>query len=237
MVLGVFSNLTYLIGFLLSLGIWSTAEGFGGPYMPGQSTDIGTAFPYALLFVIMFAISAGCYYGLDGWLTPLLGRRGFLATGFSSNLGKQSTNELTGPRLQHVPSTRKLQLEPEYPLYHPKSRLSPPMISLTNKTRMSSVQALVPPGLQFNSRWSLRTWTSSAHQTPDFLLEHYDEQDEDELIQFSYQQAPISTAFGAWSTPLSHKILTFSSEHYDEQDEDELSSSSLRINKVTRTVL
>jgi uncharacterized membrane protein YphA (DoxX/SURF4 family) len=80
LVLGIFSNLTFIIGFFLSLGIWSTAEGFGGPYQPGQSTDIGTAFPYAIIFAILFCVSAGYYYGLDRWLTPRLGRLGFLAT-------------------------------------------------------------------------------------------------------------------------------------------------------------
>lgn len=80
LVLGVFSNLTFVVGFLLSLGIWSTAEGFGGPYKPGQSTDIGTALPYAILFAILFCISAGYSYGLDRWLAPRLGRLSFLAT-------------------------------------------------------------------------------------------------------------------------------------------------------------
>ncbi len=81
LVLGVFSNLTYIVGILLSLAIWSTAEGFGGPYVPGHSTDIGTALPYAILFAILFCISAGRYYGLDQWLAPRLGRLSFLATG------------------------------------------------------------------------------------------------------------------------------------------------------------
>jgi len=80
LILGVFSNLTSIVGFLLSLGIWSTAEWFGGPYKPGESTDIGTALPYAMLFAILFCISAGYYYGLDRWLAPRLGRLSFLAT-------------------------------------------------------------------------------------------------------------------------------------------------------------
>jgi nitrite reductase (NO-forming) len=78
---GLFSNLTSIVGLLLSLGIWSTAEGFGGPYMPGHSTDVGTALPYAILFAVLFSISAGRYYGLDQWLTPRLGRWSFLASG------------------------------------------------------------------------------------------------------------------------------------------------------------
>lgn len=81
LIFGILSNLTYIVGILLSLGIWSTAEGFGGPYIPGQSTDVGTALPYVLLFGVLLLISAGYYYGLDQWLTPRLGRLGFLASG------------------------------------------------------------------------------------------------------------------------------------------------------------
>ncbi len=81
LIFGLFSNLTYIVGLLLSLGIWSVAEGFGGPYVPGQSTDVGAGLPYAILFAFLLAISAGRYYGLDQWLTPRLGRLGFLASG------------------------------------------------------------------------------------------------------------------------------------------------------------
>ncbi len=81
LILGLFSNLTSIVGIFLSLGIWSIPEGFGGPYIPGFSTDIGTAFPYAILFVVLLCLSAGRYYGLDQWLTPRLGRLGFLASG------------------------------------------------------------------------------------------------------------------------------------------------------------
>ena len=81
LIFGIFSNLTYIVGIFLSLGIWSTAEGFGGPFIPGQSTDIGTAFPYAILFAVLLFLSAGRYYGVDQWLTAKLGRLGFLASG------------------------------------------------------------------------------------------------------------------------------------------------------------
>ena len=81
LIFGILSNLTSIVGIFLSLGIWSTAEGFGGPYIPGHSTDIGTAFPYGLLFVLLLFLSAGRYYGLDQWLTSKLGRLGFLASG------------------------------------------------------------------------------------------------------------------------------------------------------------
>jgi len=88
LIFGIFSNLTSIVGMLLSLGIWSTAEGFGGPYMPGHSTDIGTAFPYAILFAVLLFLSAGRYYGLDQWLTAKLGRLGFLASGSIKRSGK-----------------------------------------------------------------------------------------------------------------------------------------------------
>ena len=81
LILGLFSNLIDSIGLLLALGIWSIPEGFGGPYQPGQTTDIGTALPYVLLFGMLLVTSAGRYYGLDQWLTPRLGPLGFLASG------------------------------------------------------------------------------------------------------------------------------------------------------------
>ena len=81
LILGLLSNLTALVGIFLSLGIWAIPEGFGGPYVPGSTTDIGTAFPYAILFLVLLCLSAGRYYGLDQWLTPRLGRLGFLASG------------------------------------------------------------------------------------------------------------------------------------------------------------
>jgi thiosulfate dehydrogenase (quinone) large subunit len=89
LIFGIFSNLTYIVGIFLSLGIWSTAEGFGGPFIPGQSTDIGTAFPYAILFALLLFLSAGRYYGVDRWLTAKLGRLGFLASGSFRRSRKQ----------------------------------------------------------------------------------------------------------------------------------------------------
>jgi uncharacterized membrane protein YphA (DoxX/SURF4 family) len=80
LILGVFSNLTYVGGILLSLLIWSTAEGFGGPYGAG-SVDIGISIIYALVFAGLFLASAGLYFGLDRRLTPVLGRWSFLASG------------------------------------------------------------------------------------------------------------------------------------------------------------
>lgn len=81
LILGVFMNLTSVVGVLLTVVIWSTAEGFGGPYQAG-STDIGAAIIYALVFAGLFLSSAGLYYGIDRRLTPKLGRLGILASGW-----------------------------------------------------------------------------------------------------------------------------------------------------------
>lgn len=79
LIFGVFSNLTNIGGGLLTLVIWSTAEGFGGPYVPG-SADIGSAIIYTLVFAALFLTNAGLVMGLDRLLTPGLGRLGFLAS-------------------------------------------------------------------------------------------------------------------------------------------------------------
>lgn len=79
LILGVFSNLTYVAGLLISVVIWTTAEGFGGPYTPG-ATDIGAAIIYVLVFVGLFLSQAGLFYGLDRRLQRWLGRFGWLAS-------------------------------------------------------------------------------------------------------------------------------------------------------------
>ena len=79
LVFGLFSNLTYVLGALLTLVIWTTAEGFGGPYVAG-STDIGGAIIYVIVFGGLFLSASGLYLGLDRRLTPKLGRWGFLAS-------------------------------------------------------------------------------------------------------------------------------------------------------------
>ena len=48
----------------MSLVIWSTAEGFGGPYAPG-STDIGAAIIYLVVFLALWLGKCWRYYSLD----------------------------------------------------------------------------------------------------------------------------------------------------------------------------
>ncbi len=49
LVFGIFTRFVCYGGIVFSLIIWSTAEGFGGPYAAG-STDIGSAIIYVLVF-------------------------------------------------------------------------------------------------------------------------------------------------------------------------------------------
>ena len=56
LIFGFARKLTYVSAILLSLLIWSTAEGFGGPYTSGSS-DIGTAIIYAVVFAGLLALS------------------------------------------------------------------------------------------------------------------------------------------------------------------------------------
>jgi thiosulfate dehydrogenase [quinone] large subunit len=85
LILGLFSNLSYAVGALLALGIWAVPEGVGGPYVPGQTTDVGTTLPYALIFGMLFVTAAGQYYAVDQWLTPRLGPLGIIASRSSGN--------------------------------------------------------------------------------------------------------------------------------------------------------
>jgi thiosulfate dehydrogenase [quinone] large subunit len=77
---GLLSNLTNIVGILLSVVIWTTAEGFGGPYTAG-STDIGAAIIYILVFAGLFLAMAGLSYGVDRYLDPIVGRWSVLFSG------------------------------------------------------------------------------------------------------------------------------------------------------------
>jgi len=81
---GLFSNLAYVGGALLSFVIWAVPEGFGGPYTAG-STDIGTGIIYIFVFIGLFLLSAGQYYGLDKRIRSKLGRWSFLSSALQEN--------------------------------------------------------------------------------------------------------------------------------------------------------
>lgn len=71
LLLGVFTNAVSVLGAVLSLLIWSTAEGFGGPYQAG-ATDIGASIIYVLVWATLLAGGAGAYLGLDARIRPWL---------------------------------------------------------------------------------------------------------------------------------------------------------------------
>ena len=68
---GFARKVTYSVGAIYTALIWATAEGFGGPYVPGVSTDIGAAIIYTLLFLTLLVNDAGVGFSrlsLDGLL-------------------------------------------------------------------------------------------------------------------------------------------------------------------------
>ena len=68
---GFARKVTYSVGAIYTALIWATAEGFGGPYVPGSSTDVGAAIIYTLLFLTLLINDAGVGFSrlsLDGVL-------------------------------------------------------------------------------------------------------------------------------------------------------------------------
>ena len=61
---GFLTKITLWGGMAMAFVIWSTAEGFGGPYMPG-STDIGAAIIYLVVFVALWLGKSWRYYSVD----------------------------------------------------------------------------------------------------------------------------------------------------------------------------
>src|ERR1700729_1753935 len=77
LILGAWTRVACVGGAVLSLLIWSTAEGFGGPYGPG-STDVGTSVAYVVVFGLLWWSDAGGRLSLAPYVgrwRELLGRR------------------------------------------------------------------------------------------------------------------------------------------------------------------
>lgn len=64
LLLGMFTPLVCYGGAVFSLIIWSTAEGFGGPYTAG-STDIGAAVIYVLVFAALLIGQSWKVWSID----------------------------------------------------------------------------------------------------------------------------------------------------------------------------
>jgi thiosulfate dehydrogenase (quinone) large subunit len=67
LIFGAFTKVTMTGGILMAFVIWSTAEGFGGPYVAG-STDIGAAIIYIIVFVALWLGKAWRHYSIDRWV-------------------------------------------------------------------------------------------------------------------------------------------------------------------------
>lgn len=67
LIFGLFTKVAHVGGMMMALVIWSTAEGFGGPYMPG-STDIGAAIIYFILHLALWLGKSWRHYSLDALL-------------------------------------------------------------------------------------------------------------------------------------------------------------------------
>ena len=57
LIFGFARKAAYIAAIAFSVLIWSTAEGFGGPYTSGAA-DIGTAIIYAMVFAALLTLSA-----------------------------------------------------------------------------------------------------------------------------------------------------------------------------------
>ena len=67
LILGFATEIAAYGGIVLSLIIWTAAEGFGGPYMSG-STDIGAAILYVFIFIALLIEKSNDAYSLDALL-------------------------------------------------------------------------------------------------------------------------------------------------------------------------
>ena len=71
LLLGVFTQLGIASGVAMMFVVWSTSEGFGGPYAAG-STDIGTVVIYVMVFMALWLGRCWRRYSLDPYIRRLL---------------------------------------------------------------------------------------------------------------------------------------------------------------------
>jgi thiosulfate dehydrogenase [quinone] large subunit len=77
---GAFSNFAFIGSALLSLGIWSGAEGFHLPWGRDGQTDLGPSVGYIIASLALFYAAAGSRWSVDSWLRPRLGTMAWLAS-------------------------------------------------------------------------------------------------------------------------------------------------------------
>lgn len=64
LIFGLFTRIALLGGIALGVVIWTTCEGFGGPYVAG-STDIGAGIIYVIVFVALWLGKSWSNYSID----------------------------------------------------------------------------------------------------------------------------------------------------------------------------
>lgn len=76
LLLGAFSNLTFIGSAIWSFGIWSAAERLHLPWSKSGSTDLGPSVGYVIASLVLFFAAAGATWSVDGRLRPVMARFG-----------------------------------------------------------------------------------------------------------------------------------------------------------------
>jgi len=102
LLLGFARKTIYALGALFSLLIWSTAEGFGGPYTVG-ATNMGAGIIYVLVFIALVAISRTdpSPYSIDYYIEQAWARRHGAGHDASGVLARSGTS-VAGHRVAGV---------------------------------------------------------------------------------------------------------------------------------------
>ncbi len=66
LITGLFSRMSIIAGAIFSFLIWSTAEGFGGPY-GAASTDVGASIVYVFVFVALYFGESWKQLNISNW--------------------------------------------------------------------------------------------------------------------------------------------------------------------------
>lgn len=80
LLLGAFTNVVLIGSAIWSLGIWSSAEGFGLPWSASGITDLGPSVGYIFASLALLVAYGGATWSLDTRLRPALGRFGWLSS-------------------------------------------------------------------------------------------------------------------------------------------------------------
>jgi uncharacterized membrane protein YphA (DoxX/SURF4 family) len=87
LILGAWSNLTFITSAVFSFGIWSSAEAFHLPWTRSGITDLGPSVAYIFASLALFAAAAGATWSADAaFLRRRMGRHAWLTSPDSAGL-------------------------------------------------------------------------------------------------------------------------------------------------------